>query len=84
MSEYRNGLLIGQIERDATLLVDNCNNIYPDLTGFNGLPSEELTIQANQQNYFQIYSTDPNSADQTMIEYDSSIAGMSFFFSRGQ
>ncbi|MBK8586074.1 MAG: T9SS type A sorting domain-containing protein [Bacteroidetes bacterium] len=84
VSEYRNGLLIGQIERDATLLVDNCNNIYPDLTGFNGLPSEELTIQANQQNYFQIYSTDPNSADQTIIEYDSSIAGMSFFFSRGQ
>lgn len=83
VNEYRNGILIGQVMRDAMFFVENCSNVFPTLSGINGIPGSDLTVFTNQPNYFKIYSTDGNVNDQTFIEYDSSIIGMSFFFSRG-
>lgn len=84
INEFRNGVLIGQVVRDITLTAENCNNIIPFFTGINGFPNFTIDVIANQQNCFFISAIDPNSTNQTTIEYDYSIPGMTFSSSGGQ
>ncbi|MFN8145353.1 MAG: PKD domain-containing protein [Bacteroidia bacterium] len=78
VNEYRNGVLIGQVERDIQLTVNNCNNFLPFLTGIDGAPSFSRTICAGQPFSFYIASIDTNSADSTYITWDGSIPGANF------
>ncbi|HRH67846.1 MAG TPA: PKD domain-containing protein, partial [Bacteroidia bacterium] len=78
VNEYRNGVLIGQVERDIQLTVNNCNNFLPFLTGINGAPSFSRTICAGQPFSFYIASIDTNSTDTTTITWDQSIPGATF------
>ena len=75
VNEYRNGVLIGQVERDIQLTVRNCVNILPDITGINGAPSFNRTICANTPFCFYIRSVDPDALNTTTITWDNSIAG---------
>ncbi len=84
VNEFRNGILIGQTERDMIVTAENCNNIIPILTGINGLPNYSIDVYANQLNCFFITAVDPNVSNQTVIEYDYSIPGMTFTTSGGQ
>ncbi|MBP6400889.1 MAG: PKD domain-containing protein [Bacteroidia bacterium] len=78
VNEYRNGVLIGQVERDIQLTVNNCNNFLPFLTGINGAPSFSRTICAGQPFSFYIASIDTNAADSTRITWDQAIPGATF------
>ncbi len=78
VSSYRNGELIGQVERDMILYLTNCTNSQPDLTGINGSGNFDLTVCANDPACFNIYSTDPTSSDSTTITWGQEIAGASF------
>lgn len=51
VEEYRNGVKIGEITRDFSIVVANCNNTAPKITAVNGNPQYDnivhLTIPAN-------------------------------------
>ncbi len=74
VSEYRNGILIGQVERDMQVRVEQCNNNLPDLVGFNGLPVTTLNVCANQQNCFFITGSDLDAANTTFVTWDGGLS----------
>ena len=49
VKEYRNGVLIGEVERDIQFTVIDCNNIVPTVTGINGTNSFSQTVCAGTQ-----------------------------------
>jgi len=61
VTEYRNGVLIGSVERDMQVTVRNCGNNLPVLTGVNGTGSYTTTFCAGQQTCFTIYGSDPDN-----------------------
>ncbi|MBP6335185.1 MAG: PKD domain-containing protein, partial [Bacteroidia bacterium] len=75
VSEYRNGVLIGQVERDIQLTVQACTNRIPSLTGINGFPLFSKTICANTPFSFWIASIDPDAPQTTRITWDFGIPG---------
>ena len=78
VSEYRNGVLIGTVERDLQLTVMNCANTLPSLTGINGTNNFSITVCANQQTCFDIFSNDPDAGQQLTVDWNYGIAGATF------
>jgi len=74
VSEFRNGVLIGQVERDIQIRVESCSNNLPSITGFNGLPSNVMNVCANQQNCFFITAADLDSANNTFVVWDGNFS----------
>jgi len=75
VSEYRNGILIGSVERDMQITVMNCNNHLPSLSGFNGTNNFTANICANQQTCFIINSTDPDAGQVLTVNWTNQIPG---------
>ena len=75
VSEFRNGILIGQIERDVDLYITYCSNTTPLLTGINGTPDYSTNACPGIPLNFSINSFDPDSANHTSITWDTSITG---------
>ena len=84
VSEYRNGLLIGEVERDMELISINCSNAPPYLSGFNGSGLFDTIICINSPACFDIFTQDPNVTDSTAISWDQNIAGATFTTTAGQ
>lgn len=78
VQEYRNGVLIGSVERDIQLTVLNCNNQLPTLTGINGTSNFSETICAGSQSCFTIYSSDADVSQHTYVRWDNSIPAGTF------
>lgn len=78
VSEYRNGVLIGQVERDVTLLVQACNNATPTISGMNGTNMYTMNAIAGSQICFYVTSGDPDSNDSTVISATNNLPGMTF------
>ena len=76
--EYRNGVLIGSVERDLQITVMNCMNTLPTLTGINGTNNFSITICANQQTCFNIFSNDVDPGQQLSVTWDYGIPGATF------
>ncbi|MCB9256912.1 MAG: hypothetical protein H6579_07275, partial [Chitinophagales bacterium] len=71
VKEYRNGVLIGQVNRDMQFTVIACSNVPPQASGVNGAPNTTpqnftTSICANGNLCFTINGTDPNSNNITM------------------
>jgi len=81
--EYRNGVLIGSVERDIQVTVLNCNNNLPTLTGINGTNSFSTSVCAGQQLCFNINSADPDANQNVTISWDGGIPGATFTSSGG-
>lgn len=77
VSEFRNGVLIGQIVKDIQVSVVACNNYLPSITGFNGTPSTLLSVCSDQQNCFFIASVDLDMTDTLIVNWDGSIPNTS-------
>jgi gliding motility-associated-like protein len=62
VSEYRNGVLIGEVIRDIQVVVFNCSNSVPQLGGINSLnnTNTDTVAEVGQQLSFQIPSYDPD------------------------
>lgn len=73
--EYRNGVLIGEVERDIQLTVLACNNFLPTLTGINGTPFFTRNLCADVPFSFYIRSIDANAANTTFISWDYGVPG---------
>lgn len=78
VKEYRNGVLIGTVERDLQLTVMNCANSLPSLTGINGTNNFSMTVCANQETCFNIYSSDPDIVQQLTVDWNNAIPGATF------
>jgi gliding motility-associated-like protein len=78
VQEYRNGVLIGSVERDIQVTVLNCNNNLPTLSGINGTSAITATICANSQYCFNLFSNDIDVGQNVTITYDQSIPGATF------
>ena len=78
VQEYRNGVLIGSVERDLQLTVMNCANNIPSLSGINGTTDFDITICANSQTCFDIFSTDPDAGQHLTVTWNSGIPGATF------
>lgn len=78
VNEYRNGQLIGTVERDLQLTVMNCANNLPSLTGINGTNNFSMTVCANQPACFDIFSNDPDAGQNLTVTWDNGIPGASF------
>ncbi|MFN8142839.1 MAG: PKD domain-containing protein [Bacteroidia bacterium] len=76
--EYRNGVLIGSVERDLQITVMNCMNTLPTLTGINGTNNFSITVCANQQTCFNIFSNDVDAGQQLTVTWDNGIPGGTF------
>lgn len=80
VSEYRNGVLIGQVIRDIQLNILPCNNLLPLLGGFNGFPQTTVTICADVPYSATIGSRDPDIGQTTAMSWDFGIAGANLAF----
>ncbi|MBK7968083.1 MAG: PKD domain-containing protein [Bacteroidetes bacterium] len=78
VSEYRNGVLIGTVERDIQITVLSCNNTLPTLSGINGTNNFDITVCAGEQLCFDILSTDPDPGQNVFINWDGSIPAGTF------
>jgi gliding motility-associated-like protein len=78
VKEYRNGILIGSVERDLQLTVRNCANTLPSLTGINGTNVFDITVCANQNTCFNIFSNDPDSGQQLTVTWNGGIPAANF------
>ncbi|MCX6273950.1 MAG: PKD domain-containing protein [Bacteroidetes bacterium] len=83
VEEYRNGVLIGSVERDIQVTVINCTNQVPALSGMNGTNNFSATTCAGSQICFNINSTDANAPQNTFISWDNSIPGATFNVTAG-
>lgn len=78
VKEYRNGVLIGSVERDLQLTVMNCTNNLPSLTGIDGTNNFTTTTCAGQPVCFDIFSNDADNGQQLSVTWNSSIPGATF------
>jgi len=78
VSEYRNGVLIGQVERDMQITVIPCTNTLPSLTGINGTGNFTATICADAPFCFDIFSNDPDAGQNVSLTWDTSIVAGTF------
>lgn len=78
VSEYRNGVLIGTIERDIEIIFDNCTNNLPSASGFNGTNNYSVHVCANSNLSLWIRSSDLDTAQHTWLSWNGGIIGASF------
>jgi gliding motility-associated-like protein len=78
IKEYRNGVLIGSVERDLQLTVMNCSNHLPNLTGINGTSNFTMNSCPNQPICFNILSSDTDAGQQVTMTWNNSIPGATF------
>ncbi|MBP6334855.1 MAG: hypothetical protein KA444_05225 [Bacteroidia bacterium] len=84
VSEYRNGVLIGQVERDIQIEVSQCTNAIPNMTGIDGTFSSDAVFCAGESKSFEFYSVDGDASQTTGLSWDFGIPGAQFTTSGGQ
>ncbi len=84
VQEFRNGVLIGEVERDIQFTIIDCNNIIPTVSGINGTNSFSQTVCAGTQTCFNINSGDVNGTQNTFLDWDYSIPNATFTTFPGQ
>ncbi len=78
VSEYRNGILLGTIQRQQALFVLGDQNQQPTASGINGSLNYTDTIPALAPFCFQIQSDDSDSTDYTSILWDSALPNATY------
>ena len=76
--EYRNGVLIGSVERDIQIIVEACTDNPPTLSGINGSINFIYTTCANAPFCFTIKSADIDAVDNTIIDWNYGIPNGTF------
>lgn len=73
VSEYRNGVFIGAVERDIQITVIPCVNNLPSLSGINGTNNYSATICADAPFCFDIFSNDIDPGQTVSVSWDHAI-----------
>ncbi|MBK7482753.1 MAG: gliding motility-associated C-terminal domain-containing protein [Flavobacteriales bacterium] len=83
VTEYRNGVLIGQYTRDLQFAIINCNNNNPSASGINGTGSYVFNVCAGTNFCFNINSTDADAPQNVTMTWNDAIPGATFTTSGG-
>jgi hypothetical protein len=77
VSEFRDGVLIGQVERDIQIQALSCQSLYPTVSGINGAPdSYRDTVLCAGKNYqFFIATNNAESSEMTSLSWDGLLPG---------
>ena len=75
VKDYRKGVLIGTVERDMQVIVMNCNNNLPWLSGINGTNVFNMTACAGVPFCFNILSNDIDTGQTLTVTWNSGIPG---------
>lgn len=83
VEEYRDGVKIGEVNRDMQFRVINCSNVPPQATGVDGAPNNdpvnfETSICANSEICFEIFFNDDNTTDNLTVSWNQEISGATF------
>ncbi|GIV32520.1 MAG: hypothetical protein KatS3mg031_0055 [Chitinophagales bacterium] len=78
VEEYRNGVLIGSTMRDLQLVVLNCNNTIPAVSGINGTNMFSIDVCTGYPLCFDVFSIDPDAGQNVTIQWNGGIAGATF------
>lgn len=78
VQEYRDGVLIGYVVRDIQITVLNCTNDLPTLTGINGTNNFDMTVCANENVCFDVFSNDINAGQQVGLFWNNAIPNATF------
>ncbi len=79
VSDYRNGVLIGQVERDIQINVIQCLNNIPTVSGINGDSTLFTDTICSQVPYtFQVFSNDADPQDTVTMWWNGNIPGATF------
>ncbi len=78
VKDYRNGVLIGTVERDMQIIVMNCNNNLPWLSGINGTNVFNMTVCASVPFCFNILSNDIDTGQTLTLAWNNGIKGATF------
>ncbi|MBA2349282.1 MAG: PKD domain-containing protein, partial [Solirubrobacterales bacterium] len=78
VSEYRNGVLIGQVERDLQITVISCTNMLPSLTGINGTNEFTATVCQGEQLCFALFSNDTDVGQTVSMTWDQGLSAGNF------
>lgn len=78
VKEYRNGVLIGTVERDIQITVISCSNNLPTLSGINCTNVYDATICANEPFCFNVCSDDADAGQNVFLSYDGTVNGATF------
>jgi Secretion system C-terminal sorting domain len=73
VSEYRQGVLYGTINRQVECYVYSCSNINPLLSGINGTTFYTDTFPANTTSCFNLFSSDSDITQTTQLSWDTAI-----------
>ena len=76
VNEYRNGILIGQVERDFTMCVQPCADNAPTVSGFNGSTNYAVNAVAGDPFCFYVTSSDADASDTTRLSIQALLPGM--------
>jgi hypothetical protein len=83
IDEYRNGVHVGYIKRDAVYHVIPCTNTPPILSGIDSTTLDSLSICVGSQVCFDVYAVDTNLTDSIVLSLNSSLPNSSFLTSPG-
>ena len=78
VDEYRNGVLIGSVERDIQLIFMNCSNNLPVISGVNGTINFTRHVCADSLVSFYIKTSDIDALDNTHLSWNGSIPSATF------
>ena len=84
VEEYRNGVKIGETLRDIQVIVTQCTNPPPTLSGFNGTSDLDTVICPGQTVSLTINSTDPNPFQTVTNTFSGALPGAVWTCSPGQ
>ena len=80
INEYRNGVLIGQVERDLSLIARNCPNNIPNISGFDGASNYNTTILPGFQSCFVLAATDVDVTALSRPQLHNAASGYTAYF----
>ena len=81
VKQYKNGVVVGTVERDIEVIVFNNNNIPPVLSGINYVPKDtSITVCAGQKLCFKLQGRSPELGQKVLVSIvdTSQIKGASF------
>ncbi len=79
IKQYKNGVVVGTVERDVEAIIFNNNNSLPILSGINNIPKDSvITICAGQPLCFSLQGHDPDKGQKVLVSVvdDSQLPGV--------
>lgn len=78
VEEYRDGVKIGEVTRDMVIVVTNCNNQPPQVSGINGSTDYDMAVCPGQSISFDVFSNDSTPFQDVTMTWNEGIPNATF------